>query len=377
MQSDDDVAELLDELFDRCSILAELDGPQIEAWLSGLLEVFDSELTASGFVEHALARDLDVGVVVAEGIASLTAKVDQDVADEMHRLLDSRVSGHSFGTSELADAWSVEAPFGASLVLGFGTGDLDADHSVLVDLDEGGQVRDLQLAGPAALLIEEVSADTAKVQVREIDTDDALDQVVAGWPEANVDELGPGFASNQAFVRSRVANERDLVLADVAVVAHEFDTKRGLDDEEAQDANAAAYRAVESAVGKLEIGATHDDQLSAAWASVIEGGAGALSRREREGLLWLEWADWTGVIIGLLRRGADVEATGAAMVDLVNRCPEVSSTIDKRDRDYAEWAFEIAIELLRDHGIVEADRFTGPGLAALPAGVAAVWGSGV
>jgi len=61
-------------------------------------------------------------------------------------------------------------------------------------------------------------------------------------------------------------------------------------------------------------------------------------------------------------------------VDHVNRCPEVSSSIDKADRDYAEWAFDVALDLLRDRGVITDDRrLTAEGHESLRHGLAAAW----
>ena len=59
------------------------------------------------------------------------------------------------------------------------------------------------------------------------------------------------------------------------------------------------------------------------WVEVVQGAIAGLTA-EREGFLWLEWADWLGVGIGLPRFGADQPVHPAAFVDLINRCPEIS-----------------------------------------------------
>ncbi|MEZ5165243.1 MAG: hypothetical protein R2695_01680 [Acidimicrobiales bacterium] len=46
-------------------------------------------------------------------------------------------------------------------------------------------------------------------------------------------------------------------------------------------------------------------------------------------------------MIGLVRAGAGTSVAGATLVDLVNRCPEVTSTVPKQDRARIAWAFDV------------------------------------
>lgn len=262
-----------------------------------------------------------------------------------------------------------------------GAGDEDADelaHSILVELNDSGAVEDLQLAGPARSLIEEAVSSDTRVGVETLETSLALALVADGWPPPVVEhELGPGFSANQAFVRRRVVAAGGALLHEVRVNATPVDVRRGLDDAEFAAANRSALSTLRAAVGvEPESFTDHDDaptEIVQAWIGVIRGDGGELSARERDALLWLEWADWLGAGIGLIRAGAGSKVDGAAMVDHVNRCPEVSSTIDKRDRDYAEWAFEVALDLLRDAGAVDAGVLTPAGHAALLPAMRAAW----
>ena len=149
---------------------------------------------------------------------------------------------------------------------------------------------------------------------------------------------------------------------------------RDRSDDEYVEANRAARSTLQAALGEvpedsLQI-ATPEGQ---AWISAIRGDAAGVSPRERDALIWLEWADWLGVGIGLHRAGVGAPMNGSAFVDLVNRCPEVSSSIDKNDRDYAEWAFETALDLLADSGVVHAGVLTEAGMAALGPAMVEAW----
>ena len=139
---------------------------------------------------------------------------------------------------------------------------------------------------------------------------------------------------------------------------------------EIDDANRAARSTLLAAVG--EPGSTAGPHP--AWVDVVCRSAPGLSPREREALLWLEWADWLGAGIGLVRTPELGPLDGEALVDLVNRCPEVSSTVHADDRDYAAWAFDVALDHLRDAGLVVDDELTSEGQSSLHPSLIAAWG---
>jgi hypothetical protein len=97
---------------------------------------------------------------------------------------------------------------------------------------------------------------------------------------------------------------------------------------------------------------------------------------EREAYGALEWADWLGVVIESVRRGAGSHLDPEAMVDAVNRCPEVTSSIPRSDRSYYAWAFSLVLALWRRAGVVDGEgRLTPDGVTALPAALRRGWGS--
>lgn len=428
MQTTPENASLLEELYERASIVADLDGPQLEAWVSGLFPVFDDDMSLGDFVAYCADRATERGALLVAAIAELSKGLDPTTAELAQErlaadLLPAWAAG--IGASELTGAWTVTAPFGRSIVLGFDaprTGapmavsaqtdtrsavadsDLagrsdeaikeypdgvkddeeaaeDLRHSILVDLSANGELEDIQLAGDPETLLEEAKASGERVRIEEMDPDDAVAAVVGAWPAAGtvLPELGPGSAANQQFVRRRLLTASGHVLAPMEAVEVEVDIRRGLDDQGFADANRAALSTMQSAVGFADDAATAAanaaPQLVEAWISVVTGTVAAeLSPRERDALLWLEWADWLGAGIGLLRAGAGTTADGATLVDHVNRCPEVSSSISKGDRDYAEWAFDVALDLLEDLGVVTEDRqLTDAGYQALWVGLEAAW----
>jgi len=403
VQTTPETAALLSELYERASIVTKLDGPQLEAWVSGLFPVFDDHVTAVAFVEHCAAAGSDQGSLLVAAIAELTSGLDPATTTHAMALATGTLpaAGAGIGSSELTSAWSVTAKFGKSIVLGFdnhafGTADViepehsddepgelgdnpnDLRHSILVELDDQGQVIDLQLTGPAKVLLDEVTASDDRVIVAEMTVAEAVDAVVRAWPTADAAQysLGAGFEANQQFVRRRMLVASGQVLPLVRAIDVPVDVHRGMSDADYRDANRAALSTLQAAVG-LPDSSPDDDAFArhvAAWVSVIRGDVADVAPRERDALLWLEWADWLGAGIGLYRAGAETAADGNTLVDHVNRCPEVSSSIDKADRDYAEWAFDVALDLLQDRGVITDDRrLTAQGHASLRHGLVAAW----
>ena len=98
-------------------------------------------------------------------------------------------------------------------------------------------------------------------------------------------------------------------------------------------------------------------------------------RTDPLGRLALEWADWLGAVIGVARAGEGCAVDGSVMVDFVNRCPEVTTTIPKADRGRIEWAFDTVIEPWTEWGLLDDDgRMTSLGLSVLPAALRRAWG---
>lgn len=94
----------------------------------------------------------------------------------------------------------------------------------------------------------------------------------------------------------------------------------------------------------------------------------------RAAVVELEWADWLGVAIGLARAGEGESTDPDDLVDHINRCPEVTSTIPKADRARVSWALAVCTEPWEPLGIAAAGRLTEFGAAVVPAGLRVAWG---
>lgn len=382
-----EVEALLAELIERAAIVEELDGPQIEAWSSSLFPLFDEEVTPERFVRSCAESRPVVAALLGRAIAELA---DVSTAQRLHDVIDAIAvdvlpAAAQIGLSEATEAWRVHAPFGQSIVIGF-TNPVELDgpelddevvdsrHSILVELAANGAVEDLQLAGAPADLVSEASEADRRVRVESISVDVAADEIIAAWPQAPLPSVGvgPGLIANQAFVRSRLEGLTGIALPAIELAPVEVDIRRGLDDAEFANANAAARSTLLSALGSCsppDVLTSHHHAL----VGVIQGDGGEVTPREREALLWLEWADWLGAGIGLVRAGRETVVSGSVLVDFVNRCPEVSSSIDKADREYAEWAFDVGLDVLADAGVIRDGQFSEEGFAAIHEALAVAW----
>jgi hypothetical protein len=118
---------------------------------------------------------------------------------------------------------------------------------------------------------------------------------------------------------------------------------------------------------------------------VLRCAAATISPREETGLgieeeaalLSLEHADWLAAVIVTVREGAGCEASGEALADAVNHCPEVplEADLDLDEELHLEAAFSTAVLAWLALGLVDHDeRLTPLGAWALPRALAQAWG---
>lgn len=382
-------SELSIELFERSAVVLDLEPAQIDAWCSGLWAAWESDDEVRDFIGYCAETGGQVAALVA---ASLTRLADA----ELSTLAAAVATTHGAGASEHAlgertriiEAWQVDGPASRSIVLGCGTG-TDSDHAVLIELNGAGELVDLLLSGDPRELVYGVE--------RHADAEvDAGDDEKTGLEDLSISTLAVDAAVAQATdVWLRAAAEPALwpstVRANEHVVRHrlevtlprllherlDLDLQRGLDDTEFAQANAAALSTLQSALGRsTEDFLAVDDVdagVEAAWVAMILGEGAGLPAEEQRALLFLEWADWLGAGIGMSRAGVGAPVDGEALVDLVNRCPEVSTSIEKRDRAYVAFAFDVALETITDVGGVVDGVLTASGHAALTKAMAAAW----
>lgn len=91
----------------------------------------------------------------------------------------------------------------------------------------------------------------------------------------------------------------------------------------------------------------------------------------------LEPADWVGVILGLVRGLAPVPLDGAACVQLVNRCPEITTSIPKHEAALVAWAFDRVLYAWERTGVLdEQGALTEAGHWLLPRAAQRRWQPG-
>ncbi|RMH71632.1 MAG: hypothetical protein D6683_14415, partial [Actinomyces sp.] len=101
---------------------------------------------------------------------------------------------------------------------------------------------------------------------------------------------------------------------------------------------------------------------------------GPLPPAARDAVTILEWADWLGAVIETVRRGPGAPLDGESLVDAVNRCPEVTTTIPRRDRARLAWAFGVVTAAWPRAGLADGEALTPLGAAVLPRALDLAWG---
>jgi hypothetical protein len=142
----------------------------------------------------------------------------------------------------------------------------------------------------------------------------------------------------------------------------------------AAEVDAPVAQWLAASVGPVDLDESDLDVVLAALAAAVAPAAlEPLEPDARDAVLVLEWADWLGAVLGLVRGGVGGDAEPQALVDHVNRCPEVTTTIPKADRDRVAWAFAVCTEAWGDLGLVVDSKLTALGRALLPLALERAW----
>ncbi|NUP89340.1 MAG: hypothetical protein HUU25_05905 [Candidatus Sumerlaeia bacterium] len=121
-----------------------------------------------------------------------------------------------------------------------------------------------------------------------------------------------------------------------------------------------------------------DDRETVLWAAgallIMEEDPG-LDSGAASYVLTLEFGDWLGAVLGLVRAGPGADAAPAALVDHICACPEVEGEIDDADRSVVEAAFGVIAPSWEAAGVIDADRrLTRLGRWILPRMLTLAWG---
>jgi hypothetical protein len=403
--------DALDELLGEGAVILGLDAARAEAWASGLLADWTDHDELLAALETAPPGDA-VALAVAIALVPMLARAQRVVDVLLARGAEPPPFAPFAGTAHAVGAWVIHDRHGSgrSVVVEYEHAD-GVRHDMLVELDDDVAV-DL-LVGPPGVVDAAREADDRRLVVEPSEPDQALDAIRRGMQrvlDGEVALVTDAYLLNHALVASRVGlpiHPPELVAADAS------DWEEQPHDPEG---DAAARATLRSALGARCDTPPPDDLVAAAavaWREAIARGdadavavavdarvdptearddhallvrlAGAYVRRgPRTGMApsaaravdALEWADWLGAVLQLVRDGPGTDASGEQLVRNINRCPEVTTSIPKRDAPAVASAFDCAQSAWRVSGAVDADgRLTVLGAWLLPRALAAAWGA--
>jgi len=412
---DQSLTKITDEALAQMPEILRLDAPRAEVWASDLISLV-AETTGS---HESAARELvgrlhscpGVGAAVAAlAVRALAANAESE--PQPSDLDGAPEWTAALGTSRCDAAWIFSNRRGESAVFRF-VDSLEAGHTIAVDLIPGdpettGEV----MVGPPEMadLAEDpesdvVATDTdpgvlaARVARCVECTEQPSDTLVMNGPllaarlatitgrvpvmptviePADVPELPPADPDDDAWATGILVRALDLSPDSLNEVAPDLlNDAVGLAADSlrrAAGADSATAQWLAASQGPVDLDESDQRVVVAALAATVRPHAMApLDRDAREAVAHLEWADWLGAVIGLVREGVGASPDPAHLVDLVNRCPEVASTIPKTDRPRVEWAFAICTDQWASTGLTESERLTELGAWMLPRMLLEAW----
>ncbi|MGI9621323.1 MAG: hypothetical protein ACR2PK_00695 [Acidimicrobiales bacterium] len=318
------------EVLAASAILDEMpDASRADTWVSSALGLWADNLDSAGIDQEFL-----------EWLANIATAKAERLALGVSRLLDP-----SSTQVRATEAWSVTLEGMTSIGVGF-VADDGSEHSLLADVAEG-QLQSLVAAPASAELFGVIEGEVAHESQDVFETCRAIAQGWDGLVRAGTNPPEDMLA-NLALGRARL----EVVLGDVSRFGRVTTSMVSQSPRPERDPEADAW-----ALGVLDgagVGAgTEPGDLVAVPIDASEWERH--TEAEREAFAALEWADWLGVALELHRTlpGTIIDATG--LVDMVNRSPEVTSSIPKNDRGYYEWVFSMVLSVWMDAGLIDAD----------------------
>jgi hypothetical protein len=144
------------------------------------------------------------------------------------------------------------------------------------------------------------------------------------------------------------------------------------------DAGQYPYSWMSKAAG-LGVSAPSDDEellLRVAAATISPEEETGLDPEDEASIMALEHGDWAGAVIELCRRGPGASADSPALVEAIERCPEIEGPAsDSGDAAVAETAFELVGFAWEAAGILDDGRkLTPAGAWVLPRALTRAWG---
>ncbi len=350
---------VFDDVLAASSILDELpDRARVDAWVSSALGVW-AEDPAAAEIDAAFLDWLD--------------ESDDPRALRLRAAIEGLLGGD--GTAATG-AWCVTEGETTSVGIGF-VGPDGSEHSLLADIVDGALAALVVAPGPDELL----GAVADVVRPESMPVEAAAAAMVLAWAQLEARGQDP---PEDAYVNGALARARLAPLVDSDVSAFGRNprvdgarTAPGSDPEDGEDTEDDERVEIDRwALSVLDVAGVGPGSPPPAVLvdPLTPERARSYPAAEREAFEALEWADWLGVVIGLCRSGAGTEVEPSMLVDQINRCPEVTSTIPRRDRGYYEWALSLVMPLWQQGGVVDRESRLLPGGADLLVGaLRAAW----
>lgn len=402
---EDLLAPIITDALGQAAELLELDAVRAEVWASDLVALA-AEAGPDG-VERLIGALADTGgPAAAAALWAVHSMADGvDLGDPAMEPAPSWVD--DLLSSACEAAWRLHERRGVSAAMRF-VDRADGRHVLIVDLVPGpdGEESIGEVAvGPTDLLdaLEEPSSGIESDEVPPPELAERIARAVRG-----TDEPTSSYVANGRLLLARLSSFGiddldppvwvepeipDLPPPDPEAdewAVQVLDRAVGRAGVPAADAVAAAAEALRSAAeaddplarwlaasaGPVDL---DDADLTVVVAALAAAASPAvlapLAADARRAVLELEWADWLGAVIGLVRSGAGASTDPDALVDQVNRCQEVTSTIPKADRARVAWAFGVVTEPWEELGVAADGALTEFGVQILPTALRAAWGA--
>jgi hypothetical protein len=363
-----------DDIIAAAAVLGDIDDvARVEAWGSSALSVWRESESASDIdielVDWLVGRGDQPAALVLLSIADALG-LDETIRSQARERLDPAPGWvDHIGSAEPTRAWEIAEGDERSIGIGFAHSD-GSEMSLLADIDSEGLAALVVAPGPDELFAEAEDV----VAPMHLDVSDAATAMVEGWrrgrgTEASIPET---VLVNHMVALRRLERVLGEPLDDLRHIIEPPVEQDGLTPSERSDLDAWAIATLDSAIGHAADGEISVD------AELVDpftvAGRARYPAEEREAFSALEWADWLGAVIGLVRGGPGVDCSASALVDHVNRCPEITSTVPKKDRPYYEWAWQHVVLLWQRHGLVDDERrLTEFGAQTLPTLLARAW----
>lgn len=365
---------LFAELLAAAASLRDMpDVARAEAWGSSVLSIWREDPEAAAFDADFLAWLRDSDHEDAALVLLATASATDATPGEIAVARESAPPGVDWviaiKTARATRAWEVDERDGRSVGIGFVHGD-QSELSLLADIIDDRLVELIVAPGPDDLFDEAEDL----VAPQDLSVGDAATEIVSAWRAclAAGIPLSESMFVNQLLARDRLRAVLDEPLDDLLAVPAPPATMDTVDPADRAELDAWALSVLRGALGEESQSGQFEDGLLD---PLVPERQSEYPREEAEAFSALEWADWLGAVLGALRNGPGSDVSPRTLVDHINRCPEITSTIPKKDRPYYEWAWQHVLVNWQRHGVADSDRrLTEAGVGALPAALMAAWG---